>query len=140
MPGPEDGLLLGNLPGLPRALDDGADAVVSLCRVGHDDVPAEVEHVQVWLADRDAPANPNLDLVLADTVDALRSLREDGCRVYVHCVGGRSRTPLVAAAYLAQTRGWSGRRALDAVADCLPEVGPNPTFRAWLDGVPDDGA
>ena len=135
VPSPDDGLLLGNLPGLPVALDQGADAVVSLCRVGRDDVPDEVEHLQVWVADQQAPANPNLDLVLADTVDALCTLRDRGRRVYLHCVGGRSRTPTVAAAYLAATRGWSGREALEAVADCLPEVGPNPTFLARLDRI-----
>ena len=135
VPSPEEGLLVGNLPGLPAALDDGVDAVVSLCRVGHADVPADVEHVQVWITDQQVPANPNLDLVLGDTVDAIRALREQGCRVYLHCVGGRSRTPTVAAAYLAQTRGWSGSRALDELAACLPEVAPNPTFRSWLDRV-----
>ena len=135
VPSPDEGLLLGNLPGLAVALDDGVDAVVSLCRVGRDDVPPDVEHVQVWVVDQQSPANPNLDLVIADTVDAIRSLRDQGRRVFLHCVGARSRTPTVAAAYLAAVHGWSGRRALDAVADCLPEVAPNPTFVAHLDRV-----
>lgn len=133
--GPVDGLLLGNLPGLAHALEQDVDAVVSLCRVGRADVPADVEHVQVWLADREAPANPNLAFVLEDTADAIGALLAEGRRVYVHCVGGRSRTPTVVAAYLAGAWGVSEADALDAVARCLPEVRPNPTFREALGRV-----
>jgi ADP-ribosylglycohydrolase len=135
VPSPDDGLLLGNLPGLEVALAEGVDAVVSLSRVGTRDVPDEVTHVPVWLVDRTAPANPNLGFVVDDTVDAVRTLRAEGRRVYLHCVGGRSRTPLVAAAYLAEVEGMPGRAALDAVAGVLPEVRPNPTFLTHLEGI-----
>lgn len=130
---PDDGLLVGNLPGLMLALQHGVDAVVSLCRMGATDVPADVEHVQVWLADQPSPANPNLAFVLADAADAVTSLRAEGKRVYLHCVGGRSRTPTVAALHLAATTGRSPREALQDVAACLPEAHPNSTFLALLD-------
>ncbi len=133
---PDDGLLLGNLPGLSLALDQDVDAVVSLCRMGTDDVPADLDHVQVWVTDRaGGQANPNLAFVVDDAVDAIRSLRAQGKRVYLHCVGGRSRTPTVAAAYLAATRGMSGPDALAAVSAVLPEPAPNPDFRALVDAI-----
>ena len=132
---PDEGLLLGNLPGLELALDRGVDAVVSLCRMGHRDVPDHVEHVQVWLADQVAPANPNLAFVVADAVDAIRALRADGKRVYLHCVGGRSRTTVVAASYLAAVDGMTRAQALAIVDEVLPEARPNATFRALLEAA-----
>ena len=78
--------------------------------------------------------------MLADTVDALATCSTRAaastCTASAAAAAPRPSPP----AYLAETRGWSGRRALAAVADCLPEVAPNATFLTWLDGVPGDGA
>lgn len=129
-------LLVGNLPGLAMALEHGVGAVVSLCRVGREDVPPGVQHVQSWLVDDAEPArNPNLDFVLADALDAVRVFRAEGLRVYLHCVGGRSRTATVAAAYLAERLGVSGDEALARLKPALPEASPNTRFLACIQAI-----
>ena len=93
----DDGVWLGNIATL-RALPPGVDAVVSLCRVHDDDLPAGVEQIDVRLIDNvDPDANPNLDFVLTDTVRLIEQLRKEGHTVLVHCVAAQSRTPIVAA-------------------------------------------
>jgi hypothetical protein len=127
-PAPRDeGLLLGSLGGLDQ-LGDRADAVVSLCRVGTDQVPAGLEHHVVWLVDDDEAANPNLDFVLRDAVDAVRTLRDEGKRVFLHCHGGHSRTPTVAALYLAGRDGIPATQALRELAEVVPYYDHNDTF------------
>jgi ADP-ribosyl-[dinitrogen reductase] hydrolase len=119
LPG-DDGVVLGNLPALANAAGD-LDVVVSLCRVGTEQVPAGLEHHEVWLFDQGGDeANPHLAFVLDDVVDAIRTLRAEGKRVFLHCVGGRSRTPAVAAAYLADHEGISTADALVRVAAVIP--------------------
>jgi ADP-ribosyl-[dinitrogen reductase] hydrolase len=118
LPG-DDGVLLGNLTSLADAVAQ-VDAVVSLCRVGTGQVPAELEHHQVWLVDQDGDANPHLDFVLEDTVEAIRTLRAEGKRVFVHCVAGASRTPTVAAAYLARHANIPATEALERVGAAIP--------------------
>jgi ADP-ribosyl-[dinitrogen reductase] hydrolase len=119
LPG-DPGLLLGNLASLPDALDL-VDAVVSLCRVGAEDVPPHLEHHEVLLTDRaDATANLNLDVVIDDTVAAITTLREEGKRVFLHCVAGRSRMPTVAAAYLAAREEIDGLEAFAHIARVIP--------------------
>jgi protein-tyrosine phosphatase len=75
----------------------------------------------------------NLDFVLRDTAAAMVRWREAGRTVFLHCVAGESRTPSVAAAYLAERFALSGLEALDRVRKVLPLVGPNPAFLAALD-------
>jgi ADP-ribosyl-[dinitrogen reductase] hydrolase len=117
----DDGLLVGNLAAVDEVAGE-VDAVVSLCRVGTAQVPSGVEHHEVWLVDRpEVAANPNLDLVLEDTVEAVRTLREEGKRVLLHCAGGRSRAPAIAAAVLADREGMSGGAALAAISAAIPE-------------------
>ncbi len=117
----DDGLLLGNRSALHEVVGE-VDAVVSLARVGRTEVPAAVEHHEVWLVDRPEPeANPNLDLVVADTVEAVRTLRAEGKRVLLHGGAGRSRLPAIAAAVLADRDGVSGRRALEAISHVVPQ-------------------
>ncbi|WP_313901265.1 ADP-ribosylglycohydrolase family protein [Mycobacterium sp. SMC-4] len=61
----DDGVLLGGVGAL-RDLPGDVDAVVSLCRIGDDDVPRGVPHVEVRLIDRDgADENPHLDCCTA---------------------------------------------------------------------------
>ncbi|MEU5958141.1 ADP-ribosylglycohydrolase family protein [Streptomyces sp. NPDC047525] len=98
---PEDpGVLLGNLPTTNFRGEAPIDAVVSLCRVGQDPILAgtDVEHVTVWLVDKEG-ANTNLHFVLHQTAHQILRLRQEGKRVFLHCVAGRSRTPAVAAVY-----------------------------------------
>jgi ADP-ribosyl-[dinitrogen reductase] hydrolase len=118
LPG-DEGVLLGNLTSLADATD-AVDAVVSLCRVGTAQVPDELEHHEVWLVDQaDEAVNPNLLFVLEDAVDAIRTLRAEGKRVFLHCVAGASRTPTVAAAYLARHEGIPASDAVERVADVI---------------------
>jgi ADP-ribosylglycohydrolase len=126
---PDDpGVVIGNAA---AAVDAGCDVTVSLCRMGAE--PLGEEHHDVWMIDSDDPeANPNLDFVLADTAAAIESWRDDEARVFVHCVQAISRTPTVAAAYLARRLGVSGPEALARVDSVLPQSRPNATFRSAL--------
>jgi ADP-ribosyl-[dinitrogen reductase] hydrolase len=110
---------------------------VSLCRVGTSQVPAELEHHEVWLVDQsDESANPNLAFVVEDAVDAIRALRAEGKRVFLHCVAGASRTPTVAAVYLARHEGISAADAVQRVAEVVPVYNDHNTafvhlLRTW---------
>ena len=95
-----DGAWFGNAAGLPQALEQGATAVVSLCRMGTTDVPAGVEHLTVALLDTTLDDNPNLAFVMTDTAETIAELVDAGERVFVHCVAAENRTPAMAAAYL----------------------------------------
>jgi ADP-ribosylglycohydrolase len=128
-------VLVGDVTCL-SALPEGTSVVVSLCRVGRQDVPARIEHHEVWLMDRaDSSENPNLDWVLSDLADQMCRWRAEGRRVFVHCVRVESRTPTVAAAYLARQLGISGEDALGRVTQQLPGCRPNPGFVAALSRV-----
>ncbi|MBG6058975.1 hypothetical protein RCH16_003595 [Cryobacterium sp. MP_M5] len=123
--------------GAAGALDappDEVDAVVSLCRVGTRQVPARIRHhLQVRLIDKDDPAeNPNLDVVLVDTVNAIAALRAEGHTVLLHCAQAQSRTPSVAALYAALHRGVPIRRALAEVLSALPAAAPRRFLREAL--------
>ena len=102
--------------------------------MGTADVPAGSERHELWLIDTPDPAdNPNLDFVLVDLARTIASWRDAGRTVFVHCVRAESRTPTVAAAYLAERFGLGGREALDRVRSVLPDAHPNPAFLAALD-------
>lgn len=92
----------GVLLGTHAVRGHGADAVVSMCRVGRAQgcFDGATEVVESRLMDSEDPAdNPNLTFVLADTADAVRGLRAEGKTVLLHCVAGEQRTPSVAVAY-----------------------------------------
>jgi ADP-ribosyl-[dinitrogen reductase] hydrolase len=91
------GVMLGNADSL-IGLDDSV-AVVSLCRLGTDQVRAK-NHAQVWLSD--SLNNRYAREVLAFAADQVHEWRQQGLTVLVHCAAGESRTPAVAAVYLAR--------------------------------------
>lgn len=94
--------------------------------MGKRDVPAGVEHHQVWLVDdADPESNPNLTFLLEDLARAITTWRQQGRPVLVHCVRAESRTPTVAAVRAAT--------ALDRVRRVLPAANPNPSFRFALE-------
>ncbi|MEI2718266.1 MAG: dual specificity protein phosphatase family protein [Candidatus Nanopelagicales bacterium] len=120
---------VGHLDPLP----EGVDSVVSLCRLGRDQVPAAgiapEDHVEVWLVDSSAPDdNPNLDFVLSDTADLVEQLRNEGRTVLLHCVHAVSRTPTVAAMYAIHKQAVSAESALSGIRDDLPLSDPNRSF------------
>ena len=120
---------VGALNDLPPEVD----AVVSLCRLGAGQVPAAnvapENHLEVWLVDSADPTqNPNLDLVLADAVDAVAALRAERRTVLLHCVQAQSRTPTVAALYGARLTGLPAAECLAKVQEVLPGAHPNGAF------------
>ncbi len=142
-PHPHDpGVLLGSIVDLDES---PADAVVSLCRIGADQRRAPTtgasDHVEVWLIDRDEPeANPNLDLVLRDTADAIAALRAEGKTVLLHCVAAQSRTPSVAALYAALHHDVPVEQALADVVAVLPTASPKRFLREALTRITDQAA
>jgi protein-tyrosine phosphatase len=119
---------LANVAAL-QGIPPGVEAVVSLCRVNDDDLPAGVEQIDIRLIDIVEPnANPNLDFVLTDTARLVEQLRNEGRTVFLHCVAAQSRTPTVAALYGARKQGISGKVALREVTWVLPDAWPNIDF------------
>ena len=121
--------------GTMGTVDAACDAVVSLCRLGVDDVPAPgidpTNHIEVWLIDsRHVEDNPNLDFVMDDAARAGEQLRDEGHRVLLHCVAAQSRTPTVAAWY-GMLRGLSVGDAENSVYEAL-DAHPN---RVLVDAV-----
>ena len=128
----DGGVWLGDVAAL-QSLPSGVDAVVSLCRVNDNDLPAGIEQIDIRLIDIvDPDANPNLDFVLTDTVRLIEQLRSEGRTVLLHSVACQSRTPTVAALYGARKNGMSGWAALDEVTAVLPDAYPNTDFHAAL--------
>ena len=133
----DDQVWLSGVASLTR-LPEGVDAVVSLCRLGVDDLPAAAvraqDHVEVWLVDDARPdRNPHLDYVLTEAAEAIRELRSEGKTVLLHCVQAHSRTPTVAALYGARLTGRSPRDCLADIRRVLPTAQPNPGMLAALD-------
>ncbi|GAB4005055.1 ADP-ribosylglycohydrolase family protein [Nocardioides ultimimeridianus] len=127
----DDGVLLTDASALDE-LPEGITAIVSLCLLGRDQVPAGVEHVGYRLIDHAAAdVNPNLDFVLTDAARTVAMLRAEGHRVLLHCVAAQSRTPAVGVAY-ALLLGVPLDEALPAVCSALPAAAINPGFRAAL--------
>jgi ADP-ribosyl-[dinitrogen reductase] hydrolase len=127
----DEGLLLG---GVGALLPGVADAVVSLCRLGHTQVPLEgiapEDHIEIWLIDiKDANNDPAT--VLRDAAEAVQSLRNEGKTVFLHCVNAETRTPLVAAAYGALHTGTSTAEAVDRIRNVLPTTGQR-TKDLWV--------
>jgi predicted protein tyrosine phosphatase len=99
--------------------------VVSLCRVGTDDLAAAgvapEDHIEVWLVDSEHPTdNAHLGFVLDDAAAAVAALRAEGKRVLLHCVAAQQRTPSVAVRYAARL-GVAPQRAAEEIARVLPE-------------------
>ena len=115
---PDDpGVVIGNIAGL-AGLSPTPDVVVSLCRMGTADVPLGIERHEVRRST--APIRlrpqPRLDPHRHGSGDC----RLAGGRqaLNVHCVRAESRTPAVAASYLAHRQHISGVDALNVSAPC----------------------
>jgi len=127
----DPGVIVGNIAGIK---DTDTDVIVSLCRMGS--VPRRAVHVDVWLIDEaSASQNLNLEFMIEDTVRFIATQRDAGRTVYLHCVRAESRTPTVAAAYLANRLGIPGTEALDRVRRVLPSANPNTGFLTYLSTI-----
>lgn len=122
------------LDGLPESIT----AVVSLCLVGHEQVPEGVVHVPFRLIDDAAEeSNLNLAFALRDAAELVAALRDEGHEVLVHCVAahprGRDRVRHAAGGRI--RRGDEGG-VLD-VAECVTEsrvpAGANGRDAFWFD-------
>lgn len=126
-------VIAGNLAALASVQTSWeVDAVVSLCRVGAREVGDGVEHHRFHLVDQPG-AHPHVGFVLDQAVEAVRTLRSEDKRVFVHCVGAASRTPTVVTGYLVRDLGRSPAEARDEVAGVLPVSSWNTDFTRWLD-------
>ncbi|WP_299926120.1 ADP-ribosylglycohydrolase family protein [uncultured Nocardioides sp.] len=121
-----DGVWIGGALPLDD-LPEHIDAVVSLCRVGTKQVPDHVASHAVRLLDTVAEDNPNVDFVIDDAARTVLRLRDEGKRVFLHCVAAHSRTPTVAAR-VGVLVGHDLGAALRAVVDALPSARP----QRWL--------
>lgn len=126
------GVLLGGV-GVLDALPDHVDAVVSLCRIGDEQVPERIacdDKVEVWLVDRPEPAeNPHLEFVLGQAADAVAEFRAAGKTVLLHGVQAQSRTAVVAALYASRHLRVAGDVARAEVREVLPSLQPSSVLR-----------
>ena len=129
----DPGVVWGDVAGLA---DAEADAFISLCRIGASQRRGP-EHHEVWLVDSDSDdANADLDLLLADTADAIAQLRSEGRRVFVHCAMCESRTPTVAMAWLVRHHRLTLGQAESAVRSAMLSVRPKAALREALQSMP----
>ncbi|WP_146362812.1 ADP-ribosylglycohydrolase family protein [Arthrobacter yangruifuii] len=131
----DDGVWLGGVGALGRTAELGIDAVVSLCRLGTDDVSGMTPENQAtfWLVDSASPdSNSHTAFVLREAAAAVERFRAEGKTVLLHCVRAESRTPTVAALYGARAAGLTPLESLEHVRRVLPNAYPNPAFREVL--------
>ncbi|WP_395402057.1 ADP-ribosylglycohydrolase family protein [Arthrobacter sp. UC242_113] len=128
----DDGLWLGGVGSVARVAELGIDAVVSLCRLGTEEVTSVPvhDHATFWVADSGNNAHP--EFVLREATAAVERFRAEGKTVLLHCVQAASRTPTVAALYGARVAGLTPLRALEDVRRVLPGAQPNPLFMELL--------
>jgi protein-tyrosine phosphatase len=119
------GIEFGNVGALVGAVADGADAVVSLCRMGTNEVPLGVEHHVLGFIDSNAADNPNLPLLLKELVEALEQYLLEDRKVFVHCVAAANRTPTSAAAWLVHLQELEAKEAL---------ISAGQQLGTWYDG------
>jgi protein-tyrosine phosphatase len=115
----------------------GIDAVVSLCRLGTDDLPTipPADHATFWVVDSAVDTdNAHAAHVLREAADAVERFRAEGKTVLLHCVRAESRTPTIAALYVSRVAGVSPLEALADVQQVLPGARPNPLFMEVLRG------
>ncbi|MGO0605864.1 ADP-ribosylglycohydrolase family protein [Brevibacterium linens] len=129
------GVYLGGIGALDRLPSD-VDAVISLCRIGRQQVPDTIDRenrVAVWLVDSSSPEdNQYVDFTLAEAADMVARMRREGKAVLLHCVQAHSRTPTVGALYATRHLGVPIDDALREVSAVLPMAHPNPAFVAAL--------
>jgi hypothetical protein len=133
-------LALGTAPRRPEHLErleqEGIGAVLSLCADSEWPVPADLEarfrRGRVVLPEHRSgrdPSRAELEAALAE----LERLRAEAGPVYVHCVAGIERSPLVCMAWLMRRRGLSRLEALEYLMQVHPATSPLPGQLRALD-------
>jgi ADP-ribosyl-[dinitrogen reductase] hydrolase len=124
---------MGNVGALELPEVARYDVVLSLCRIGTEDGPSDKELHEVWLMDEADPGeNPNLSFLLRDIAAFIEARRAEGKKVFFHCVRAESRTPTIAAAYVAQRDTISASEAMDQIQETWPSARINPGFAEAL--------
>ena len=131
-----DALAVGPAPRadrhLQRLADAGILAVLSLCSVAEAPPPIEMEDNfscrRLVLPDHRC-SEPMTIGQLQQAMALLEELRSVG-PVYVHCVAGVERSPMVCMAWLVMQHGQHPQRALDYVMQSHP--GTNPLPQQWF--------
>lgn len=134
----DNGVWLGGVSSVARVAELGIDAVVSLCRLGTEDVPrvAVHDHATFWVIDSfDTGDNAHPDFVLREAAAAVERYRAEGKTVLLHCVRAESRTPTVAALYGAGVAQITPLQALEDVRRVLPGARPNELFMALFNAT-----
>ena len=94
--------------------------------------PPEYEEGRVWVwvpfEDGRFPGLEWLEMV----VNIVKSLRDAGKTLYIHCHAGISRSTMVTAAYLIAKYNWEVDQALNHIAITNDSVDPNPHFMKGL--------
>ena len=120
----EDGLWMGgHVEKPPRRVK----AVLNLCEV---EDPYRRD-VNLWEPIPDASPAPDLAW-LRRMVEFVDAQRRAGLTVYVHCLGGISRSGMVVVAYLMFKNKWTRDEALTFVRTKRDVVRPNPAFMELL--------
>jgi len=116
----EKGLYLGGRVDGPP---EGVTAVLNVCELK--DIYRTEHYLWKPIDDRNNAATLKF---LEETVAFIDEHRKAGRVVYVHCNQGISRAPMVMAAYLMYSKGWTRREALNHLREARPSVRPNQGF------------
>ena len=76
----------------------------------------------------DDGVNATIEPYLDPTADSIHGHIEQGRRIYIHCMQGRSRSPSVVIYYLMKYQKMSFDKAYAEVAQVRPIILPNPKF------------
>jgi phosphoglycolate phosphatase-like HAD superfamily hydrolase len=125
-------LLVGSAPGTADHLDilelEGVNAILSLCEESEAPPPSGLAerfvHSRRPLPDHAADRAPTVQ-ELEEVIVTLDKLSRSG-PVYVHCVAGVERSPLVAMAWLLRRHGLGFVAALDYVQETHRSTNPAP--------------
>lgn len=125
----DEGLWLGGVGSLQN-LPKEVTAVISLCRIGTDEIPVRVQRrLEIYLMDKPGPENNlNLGFTFETVAAAIKKLRDQGEIVYLHCVQSQSRTPSVAATYSVKYLGRTPEEAMKEISTVLPAAHPIAEF------------
>lgn len=112
-------------------LPKDVDAVVSLCRMGTEDIRhlklPPGNHVEVRIIDIPGD-NAHTELTLSDAADTVAHFRSQGKTVLLHCVAAQSRTPTVAALYAIRHKSIDPQTAFNQINQVLTNAQPNLEF------------
>lgn len=128
----DEGVWMASLKGL-ESLPEDVDAVVSMCRVGTNQVPGK-EIIEFWLIDQPGE-NLDTEYVLKDAANTIAELRADDKQVVVHCVAAHNRTPVVAVAYSMLYKSVGFDQAWTEVRRALPNPQNNEEFKEVLQKI-----